>query len=154
MKLILTEEVKDLGKIGDVIDVANGYGRNYLLPRKLAVTATNSALKDLEEKKKAYEKKSARELEKTKELADIISKLAITLKVKVGEKGKLYGSITSKDIAEAMEQQSSISIDRRKIDLDEPIKSLGSHQVTLKLSKYVTSTILVKIEGEEGEVKE
>lgn len=145
MKVILLEDVKKLGKKGDLIEVAEGYGRNYLLPRKLAEEATQGGIKQLKEQKAALKKKKLRDIDKAKELAKQIEKVNISLKVKSGEQGKLFGSVTSKDIAEALQKKHKIKVDRRKIELTEPIKSLGNYEVNVKLAPEVETRLLVKI---------
>lgn len=145
MKVILLEDVKKLGKKGDLIEVAEGYGRNYLLPRKLAEEATQGGIKQLKEQKAALKKKKLRDIDRAKELAKQIEKVNISLKVKSGEQGKLFGSVTSKDIAEALQKKHKIKVDRRKIELTEPIKSLGNYEVNVKLAPEVETRLLVKI---------
>jgi len=145
MKVILLEDVKKLGKKGDLVDVAEGYGRNYLLPRKLAEEATPGGIKQLKQEKAALKKKKMKEIDMAKELAKEIEKVNVNLKVKSGGQGKLFGSVTSKDIAKALQDQHKIKIDRRKIELIEPIKSLGNYEVNVKLAPEVESRLLVKI---------
>ena len=145
MKVILLEDVKKLGKKGDLVDVSDGYARNFLFPRNLAKEATEGSLKQLKQEKDALAKKKQKELEQAKELAKVLSNTTVTLKVKAGEQGKLFGSVTSKDISEALKKQYNIEVDRRKIELQEPIKSLGSYKVDVKLAPGVDAKLSVKI---------
>ena len=134
MKVILLEDVKKLGKKGDLIEVADGYARNYLLPRNLAREATEGGIKQLKQEKAALENKKRKERQQAQALAAKLSEMTVTLKVKSGEQGKLFGSVTSKDISEALKEQHDIEVDRRKIELQEPIKSLGNYEVDIKLA--------------------
>ena len=145
MKVILLEDIKKLGKKGDLVNVADGYARNYLFPRNLAKEATAGGIKQLKQEKAALENKRKKEKEQAKELAAKLSDTIITLKVKSGEQGKLFGSVTSKDISEALKEQQKIEVDRRKIELSEPIKSLGSYKVDIKLAPEVDAKLTVKI---------
>ncbi|HHV17355.1 MAG TPA: 50S ribosomal protein L9 [Thermoanaerobacterales bacterium] len=145
MKVILLEDVKKLGKKGDLVDVADGYARNYLLPRNLAQEATAGGIKQIKQQKAALEKRKKKEKELAQEIAEKLSKTSVTLKVKAGDQGKLFGSVTSKDISEALKEQQQIQVDRRKIELTEPIKSLGSYEVDIKLAPEVEAKLTVKI---------
>ncbi|WP_422446309.1 50S ribosomal protein L9 [Thermoanaerobacterium sp. DL9XJH110] len=145
MKVILLADVKNLGKKGELVNVAEGYARNYLIPRKLAQPATEGNIKQLEQEREALERKKARELNQARQLSQKLSQMKVTLKVKAGEQGKLFGSITAKDIAEAIKSQLDVEVDKRKIELHEPIKSLGDYEVTIKLAPEVESKVYVKI---------
>jgi len=145
LKVILLQDVKTLGKKGDLVDVADGYARNFLFPKNMAVEATPGNLAKLEQEKKAKEKKLARQKMEAEELADKIKRCNLTLKVKAGAQGKLYGSINSKNIAEALKEQYGIDIDKRKIQLDEPIKAFGSYEVPVKLHPEVEAKLTVKV---------
>ncbi|AYO32097.1 MAG: large subunit ribosomal protein [Thermoanaerobacteraceae bacterium] len=145
MKVILLKDVKDIGQKGEVVNVAEGYARNYLLPRKLAAEATESSLKQLEQEKKAQERKRQKEKQMAMEQAEMLSKTHLTLKVKAGEQGKLFGSITSRDISDALKKQYNMDVDKRKIELSSPIKSVGDYEVTIKLAPEVETKILIKI---------
>jgi len=145
MKVILLQDVKKIGSKGNVIEVAEGYARNYLLPRKLAVEATQGHMKDLQQKKASEARKKEKKLEEAEMLADRIGKLTVKMSTKVGEAGKLFGSITSKDISEALEIQHKIKIDKKKIDLENPIKTLGVFPVTAKLHSKVQAKIDVHV---------
>ena len=132
MKVILVKDVKNVGKAGEIVNVSDGYGRNYLLPRGLAIEATESNVKALNEKKKAEEKKRQQELEEAKEMAQKLSNLSLVLKVKAGENGKLFGSVTSKDVEEALKEK-GFDIDKKKIVFNENVKTTGTYYVDIKL---------------------
>jgi large subunit ribosomal protein L9 len=145
VKVILLEDVKKLGKKGDLVNVADGYARNYLFPRNLAEEATAGGIKQLKQEKAALENKKKKEKQLAQEVAHKLSKTTVTLKVKSGDQGKLFGSVTSKDISEVLKEQQQIQVDRRKIELSEPIKSLGSYEVDIKLFPEVEAKLTVKI---------
>ncbi|MDI3481056.1 MAG: large subunit ribosomal protein [Tepidanaerobacteraceae bacterium] len=145
MKVIMLSDVKDVGKKGEVINVAEGYARNYLFPRKLAMEATESSMKQLEQQRRAHEKKKQKEKENAMHLAEKLKKIHLALKVKAGENGKLFGSITSKDISDALKNNYNIDIDKRKIEIANPIKSLGEYEATVKLAPEVETKIHFKI---------
>jgi large subunit ribosomal protein L9 len=148
MKVILREEVKNLGKVGEVVKVAPGYARNYLIPKKLAVMATEGALKTFEIQRKAQVKRDVTDRNQAAQLAAEIGKLTIRISRRAGESGALYGSVTSMDIAEALLAK-KVAIDRRKIHLEEPIKSLGESKVPIKLHREVTAELRVVVEKAE-----
>jgi len=153
MKIILQTDVENLGKEGDVLEVANGYGRNYLLPKGLAVKATPHNLKQLEKKIRAREEQKKRELEQAKKLAARISETTVVIKARAGGKGKLFGSVTNSDLAARLEEQ-GIEIDRRKIDLKEPIKEVGFFAVGVKVHPEVFAELKVHVEAEKEEKAE
>jgi large subunit ribosomal protein L9 len=142
VKLILREDVESLGKVGDVVDVAGGYGRNYLLPRGLAVKASTKNLKEQEHQKKLIRARLDRQKKDAQEMAGSLDSVSCTIARKTGEEEKLYGSVTSRDIEEALEEE-GVSIDRKRIMLEEPIKKLGVYTVPVKLHTEVTGTIKV-----------
>ena len=142
MKLILREDVETLGKVGDVVDVAGGYGRNYLLPRGLAVKASTKNLKEQEHQKKLIQARLARQKKDAEEVAGSLDSVSCTISRKTGEDEKLYGSVTSRDIEEALKEE-GVSIDRKRILLEEPIKKLGVYTVPVKLHTEVTGNIKV-----------
>lgn len=146
MQVILLKDVKGIGKAGAVAKVSDGYARNMLLPRGLAKEATDGSLKELERLKAQGEAKKAEELAKAKEIAKKIEAASVTLKSKSGEGGRLFGSITSQDIADAVKAQLSIDIDKRKFVLDSPIKHLGQFTVEVKLYSEVTAKCSVHVE--------
>lgn len=148
MKVILKQDVKGLGKKGDVVNASDGYARNYLFPRGLAAEATEGTIREHEIQKANEAKKKANELQKAKELAKELSQLAVTVKVKAGENGKLFGSITSKDIAEAIKKQFGYDIDKKKIVLDEAIKVAGTYNVEVKVYPEVSANVKVTIAQE------
>lgn len=145
MKVILLEDVKKLGNKGEVVDVAQGYARNFLFPRGLAEDATAANLKRREAEIKLAEAKDQHEADDAKQLAERLKSETVTIGAKTGEKGRLFGSITSQDIADAVKQQVQVDIDRRKIDLPESIKTLGKHVVPVKLHPSVTANLNVEV---------
>lgn len=153
MRVLLLEDVDNLGLAGNVVTVAEGYGRNYLIPRGLAKVATKGALKQADQIRKSGERKRARQLADAQALAKRIEGLALTFQARAGEKGKLYGSITTGHLAEAMERELSQEIDRRKIITD-PLRQLGEHRVPIRLMPDVSATFKVVIEPEEGELED
>jgi large subunit ribosomal protein L9 len=147
MKLILREDVENLGKGGELVDVKPGYGRNFLLPRGLAVTANPKNVRELEHQRSVAQAKAAKAKASAEAVAKRLADTAITLKRKVGEQDKLYGSVTALDLAEALAAR-GLSIDRRSIDLAEPLKALGDFEVPVKLHHEVVGKVKVKIEAE------
>jgi large subunit ribosomal protein L9 len=150
MEVILKEDVPKLGHRGDVIKVAEGYGRNYLLPRKLAIEATAANKAVIEQMKQAAVRRSAVEKADSENLAKQLAAVSLTFRRKAGEKDHLFGSVTSSDIAEALEHK-GFNIDRRKIQLNEPLKSIGEFDVAIRLHREVISHIKVVVEKESAE---
>ncbi len=148
MKVILLADVRAQGRKGDVIEVSEGYARNMLIKKKLAVEATPKALNDLKLQKQNKEKVDKENFEAAKVLAAEMKEWKVETKVKSGEGGRVFGSVCSKEIAAAIKKQYSRDIDKKKIVLDEPIKSLGVHEVHVKLHPQVTATVSVHV-GEE-----
>ena len=148
MEVILREEIEKLGTRGQVVTVASGYARNFLLPRRLAVRATDSNKKIVEQERQAHLRKDAKLEGEALELAKLMSTVTLSFTHKVGENDHLFGSVTAKDIADALIVK-GYNIDRRKIDLHEPIKQLGTYQVGVKLHKDVTVQIPVTVSKEE-----
>lgn len=148
MKVILTREVESLGQRDDLVNVAEGYARNYLVPRKLAVPATKANLGELEKRLKIEEGRGEKMLAETKDLAERIAEVQVTIQGKVGEGTKLYGSITHADIADALEQQTGIKIDKRKIEMEESIKSLGSYDIPIRFHGEAIAHLKVEVVGE------
>ncbi|SKA97523.1 LSU ribosomal protein L9P [Caloramator quimbayensis] len=146
MKVILKQDVKGLGKKGDVVNTSDGYARNFLFPKGLALEATEGKIKEQQAQKANEAKKKSQELQEAKEIAKKLSEVVLTLKVKTGENGKLFGSITSKDISEALKNQYGYDIDKKKIVLDEAIKVAGIYKVEVKVYPEVSATIKVSIE--------
>lgn len=145
MKVILTADVKNQGKKGDIVEVSDGYARNMLLKKNLGVEATPKAINDLKLQKKNDEKVAAENLASAKEFAKEISTWKVETKIKTGEGGKTFGSVSSKEIAQAVKEQYGKSIDKKKIILDEPIKSLGTYEVKLKLHPEVMATMNIHV---------
>lgn len=145
MKVILQQEVKKLGKKGDIIEVSEGYARNFLLPQKLAIEATANNVNIAKQQKAAQVHKEQRANDEAKVLASQLSKVSVTIPVKTGEGGKVFGSVTAKDIADAIQSQYNLEIDKRKIELKEAIKALGTHSVTVRVHPEITGKIEVKI---------
>jgi large subunit ribosomal protein L9 len=149
MKVLLTETVDNLGSAGEIKKVADGYARNFLIPKGLAVLATEGALKQAELRRQAETRRQKREEVKAESLAGILSQVTLTFQAKAGEKDKLYGSITNADIAEALEREIGQAIDKRKVELEEPIRELGSHHVPIKLLPDLAPRITVIVERED-----
>lgn len=148
MIVILEKDVKGVGKAGEVVKVSDGYARNMLIPRGLAIEATDNNLKSLEKQKAIQEEQRKKELAEAKLLAEKINKLNVEIITRSGEGGRLFGSITSKDIADALMDQHKIGIDKRKIILDSPIKQMGVYKLDIKLYPEVTAKIKVTVTGQ------
>ncbi len=145
MKVILLQDVKSLGKKDEIVEVSDGYARNFVLPKKVGVEATPKNLNELKLKKAHEDKVAAEKLADAQALADKMKDESITVSLKVGEGGRTFGSISSKEIAEEMKKQLGYDIDKKKIVLKEPIKSVGTHIVDIKLHTKVTAQISVKV---------
>ena len=145
MKIILLEDVKTLGKKGDIVDVSDGYARNFVLPKKLGVEANSKNKNDLKLQKANAEKVAKEQLEAARELAGVLATKEVSLTIKAGEGGKTFGSVSSKEIAQAAKEQCGLEIDKKKIQLPEPIKSLGVFEVGVKLHPKVIGTLKVKV---------
>lgn len=148
MQVILREDIDKLGKIGDLVKVADGYARNFLVPGKKAIEATPKNLNAMNHAKKMVSDRLRKLKKEAAADADRIKSLSVTIKAKVGEEGKLFGSVTSMDIVEAMKAQ-GVVIDKRKLVLEEPIKRLGDFTITVKLHSDVTADFKVSVIGEE-----
>ena len=148
MKVILNKDVKGTGKAGDVVTVSDGYARNMLIPRGLATEATQSNIRQLEKQKAIAAEKKAEEKAAAQELAEKLNKASIKMKIKAGEGGRIFGSITSKDIADAINMQLGMDIDRKKVKLDAPIKQVGQTDVDMRLYQDDNAKIKVIIEAE------
>ncbi len=142
MQVILLEDIPSLGKAGDVVKVADGYGRNYLLPQKKAIQATEKNLKTLEHQKRLIQQKVGKRRTEAERMAQKIENLTCTFYRNVGESGKLFGAITSMDIVTYLKEQ-GIEVDRKKIHLEEPIKNVGNYNVPIKLHPEITATLRV-----------
>lgn len=141
MRVMLTKDVKDVGSAGEVKEVADGYGRNFLIPRRLAVLAGKGVEAEAAKIRAAAAKRESKDRDEAQALADEIGNKTVVVRLKVGEEGKAFGSITNTDIAEALKAQHQVEVDRHRIDLKEPIKTLGEHQVTLRLHRDVDAAI-------------
>ncbi|HEY3939076.1 MAG TPA: 50S ribosomal protein L9 [Bryobacteraceae bacterium] len=148
MEVILREDVEKVGARGALVKVADGYARNFLLPKRLAVLATGSNKKIVEQEREAHVRREAKLQTESQDLAKLIENVTLTFRQKVGENNHLFGSVTAKDIADALEAQ-KFQVERRKIQLDEPIRTVGEHQVTLRLHRDVTTQIKVIVEPEQ-----
>lgn len=146
MKVILLQDVSKVGKKGEMVEAADAYARNVLIRRKLAVEATGQAINDLKLKKANDEKVAEENLEKAKELKEKLDKSSVTIRVKTGEGDRLFGSISGKEIAEAASKQLGIELDRRKIVVENPIKTIGTMDVLVKLHSKVKAQLTVKVE--------
>lgn len=145
MKIILLQDVKSLGKKDDIVEVNEGYARNFILPKKLGVEANSKTLNDVKLKKANEEKLAAERLEQAKAYAKEVESKTVVVKIKVGEGGKIFGSVSSKEIATEAMKQHQMDIDKKKINLTEPIKSLGTVKVPVKLHPKVTAELTVKV---------
>jgi large subunit ribosomal protein L9 len=148
MELILREDVEKVGTRGSVVRVADGYARNYLLPKRLAVPATDANKKIVDQEREAYLRREAKVKSDAEALAQLMANVSVTFRQRVGENDHLFGSVTAKDIADALEAQ-NYHIDRRKVQLDEPIRTIGEFQVPLRLYRDVTANIKVVVEPEQ-----
>jgi large subunit ribosomal protein L9 len=148
MEVILREDIDNLGARGEIVKVAPGYARNFLLPKRLAVAATEANRKIVEQERQAHLRKEAKLQTEAEDLAKLLAGTAVTISQKAGENDQLFGSVTVQDIANALAAK-NFTIDRRKIQLEEPIKQLGTYQVALRLQKDVTTEISVNVVREE-----
>lgn len=146
MKVILLEDVKSLGKKGDLVEVNDGYARNFILAKKLGLEATPKNMNDLKLKKAHQDKLAAERLEEAKSFAEDLKKVQVTLKIKAGEGGRLFGSISSKEIAQAAKEQLDLEIDKKKLVLPSPIKAVGTTMVSIKLHPQVTGELKVVVQ--------
>ena len=142
MKVILRENIETLGQMGDVVDVKNGYARNYLIPRKFAYAAVEGNVRALEEEKKRFAKKKQQEVNAAERLAAELEKVSVTIPVQVGEEDNIFGTVTTQMIADALKEK-GYDIDKRKFDIEEPIKSLGIYGINIKLHQNVSVKIKV-----------
>ena len=145
MDIVLLEDVKALGKKGEIVKVNDGYARNFILPKKLGVEATTKNLNDLKLQKANDARIAAEQLAAAKELGERIEKSSVTLSIKAGEGGRAFGSVSTKEIGKAINDQLGLDIDKKKIVLNDPIKSIGSFEVPIKLHKDVTARLAVKV---------
>ena len=148
MDVILREDVEKLGNRGELVKVANGYARNFLLPRRLAVPATDANRKIVEQERQAHLRKEAKLKTESEDLAKLLAAVTVTIAQKAGENDQLFGSVTSKDVADALAAK-NFTIDRKKVQLDEPIKQLGEFKVPVRLHREVTAEITVQVVREQ-----
>ena len=146
MEVILLEDVKSLGKKGQIVKINDGYARNFVLPKKLGLEATPKNLNDLKLKKANEDKIAKEKLEAAKEFAKVLEESTVVVKIKSGEGGRTFGSVSSKEIAQEAKKQLDFDIDKKKIVLDEPIRTLGTHVIQIKLHKDVTTKMNVKVQ--------
>lgn len=145
MKIILKQDIKKVGKIGDVVEVSDGFARNFLIPQGKAISYTKGNFKQIEYLKKKEIDKKEKELNEAKGLAEKLKNISLEIKVKAGEKDKLFGSVTSKDISNILSSEYKIELDRKKIDLKEPLKKLGVYNIPVNLHKDVVSQIKINL---------
>lgn len=144
MEVILREDIEKLGSRGQVVKVASGYARNFLLPRKLAVAATDANRKIVEQERQAHLRREAKQKTEAEDLAKILDGVSVTISQKAGENDQLFGSVTSRDVAEALEKR-NFTIDRRKVHLEDPIRQLGDYKVPVRLHRDVTTEVTVHV---------
>lgn len=145
MEIILLEDVKSLGKKGDIVKVSDGYARNFVLPKKLGVEANAQNKNDLKLQKANADKVAAEQLAAAKDLAQLLETKEVVVKIKSGEGGRAFGSVSSKEIAQAAKDQCNLELDKKKIQLPEPLKALGAYEVSVKLHPKVTGKLKVKV---------
>ena len=145
MKVVLLQDVKAQGKKGQIIDVSEGYARNFLFPKKLAIVADAKAINDVKNKESSRQHKLEVEKSQAKELGDKISQVSLKISAEAGNDGRFYGAVTAKDISEALKAQTGIDIDKRKIVLDAPIKAFGTYKLDVKLYPEVTAKLSVSV---------
>lgn len=148
MKVILQQEVKGLGKKDTIVEVSEGYARNFLLPKKLALPATEGTVKQIKAQQAAQARRDQQAMDEARMLASQLSKVSVTIGVKTGEGGKLFGSVSGKAVAEAIERQHGLAIDKRKVELKETVKSLGEYTATVRVHPDVSAQVSVHVVGE------
>jgi len=145
MKLILTQEVPGLGSPGDLVEVADGYGRNYLVPQRFAIVATRGAERQVAQIKRAREARAVRDLDHAKEIAGQLKSLTVRLPSRAGKEGRLFGSVTAADVVQAVTAAGGPALDKRRVQLTSPIKSLGAHTVAVHLHPEVTAKLTIQV---------
>lgn len=148
MKVILTKDHHELGINGSVVDVSEGYARNFLIPHNLAVRATDNVIAHYEDRKKARAKKEAARKEQAREMAGKFEALSLNAAVRVGEEGRLYGTVTTKEIVQLLEEQHQITVDKKQVEISQPIKQLGEHEVKVRLHPEVSAKLKVNVQAE------
>ncbi|MGM0367282.1 MAG: 50S ribosomal protein L9 [Actinomycetota bacterium] len=151
MKVILKQSYENLGNVGEIVEVKDGYAKNYLIPNDIAVVATKGNIKQMELVKKSLLKIEAKNVEEAEKVVEALKDLKLVFKVKTSEEGKLYGSITNKDIAERIARERNVEIDRKKIELGEHIKELGEYDIEIQLYKDIKSNVKIILESENQE---
>ncbi len=154
MRVILLDDVEKLGRAGDVVEVKDGFARNYLIPQGLVKPATKGALKQVHQIRQAAEKRRARERKAAEDMAAILNRTTIEFRARAGSRNRLYGSVTSHDIAEKILEVTGIEIDRRSVVLDRPIRQLGEYKVPVRLSAGIVAEVFVRVLNEQGELPE
>ncbi|MBQ7064990.1 MAG: 50S ribosomal protein L9 [Firmicutes bacterium] len=149
MKVMLLQDVKKLGKAGEIVEISDGYAKNFILPKKLGKEATNEVLNEWKLKKGSEANRKLQERQEALATAAELSSKSVVLQVKGGENGRLFGAVTAKDIAEALDQQHGVKIDKKKIQLKEAIKTVGNYEVEIKLHPVASAKIAVKVEANE-----
>lgn len=147
MKLILTQQVSGLGEPGDVVEVKDGYGRNYLVPRRFAIKWTRGAEKEIESIKKARSAREIASIDHAQEIAQQLAKLTVRLRTRAGASGRLFGAVTAADIATAVHDANGPQLDKRRIEIANPIKTVGDHRVQVRLHPEVSATINIDVRG-------
>ena len=145
MKVVLLKDVKNIGKRDEILNVSDGYARNFLFPQKLAVEAKPGTLKEIEKKRAAQDARDAEALAEARAKADALKGKVVELKIKCGSQGRLYGSVTSAEVAEALEKQYGYAADKRKIDLGDPIREVGDREITIRMHPGVTATMTLRV---------
>ena len=148
MKVILQQDIKSVGKKGDIVEVSEGYGRNFLLPKKFAIEATVVNLNVAKAKAGSAARKKAQDTDEAKLMASQLSKIEVTIPVKIGENGRLFGSVGGKDVAEVLKKKHNIDIDKRKITLKTEVTGVGTYEAVIKVHPEITSTIKINIAAE------
>ena len=146
MKVVLLKDIKNVGKRDEILTVSDGYARNFLFPQKLAAEATPGALKEIQRKRAAQDAREAEQLAEAKQKAENLKGKVIALEVKCGEKGRLYGSVTAAEVAEALEKQHGVKVDKRKIDIGEPIRETGIREISVWLYSGVTTPMKLDVQ--------
>lgn len=147
MKVILLQDVKDIGKRDDIVNVSDGYARNFLFPRKWAMEATENAVKVVERKREAERRKEAEARAAAEETAAKLKNKVVVLKVKCGEKGRLYGSVTAQEVADAIKAGYGVDVDKRKVEIKDPVRQLGDYEVSVRLYPNVSSRMLLRVKN-------
>lgn len=147
MKVILLQDVKDIGKKDDIANVSDGYARNFLFPRKWAMEATDSAIKVVERKRAAERRKEAEARAAAEETAAKLKNKVVILKVKCGDKGRLYGSVTAQEVADAIQAGYGVEVDKRKVEIKDPVRQLGDYEVNVRLYTGVSSKMILRVKN-------